>query len=201
MTRDIASGEIVWRGKGIINPFAEDGRLVKLEDYPKLKRFLEDRREQIAGRHVAEKSPQNWYRTIDRIYPELTYREKLLIPDIRGDASIIHEPGQLYPHHNLYFVTSSDWDVRALQAVMRSGIARLFVSLYSTKMRGGYLRFQAQYLRKIRLPHWHSVPEIVQHRLADAARTNDAGEIGTLVAGLYGLSSAELRLIGGEASA
>jgi hypothetical protein len=84
---------------------------------------------------------------------------------------------------------------------MRSGIARLFVSLYSTKMRGGYLRFQAQYLRKIRLPHWHSVPEIVQHRLADAARTNDAGEIGTLVAGLYGLSSAELRLIGGEASA
>ena len=201
MTRDIAAGEIAWRGKGIINPFAEDGRLVKLEDYPKLKRFLEDRREQIAGRHVAEKNPQNWYRTIDRIYPELTYREKLLIPDIRGDASIIHEPGQLYPHHNLYFVTSSDWDVRALQAVMRSGIARLFVSLYSTKMRGGYLRFQAQYLRKIRLPHWHSVPEPVQHRLADAARKNDAGEIGALVAGLYGLSSAELRLIGGEACA
>lgn len=201
MTRDIADGEIAWRGKGIINPFAEDGRLVKLEDYPKLKRFLEDRREQIAGRHVAEKSPQNWYRTIDRIYPELTYREKLLIPDIRGDASIIHEPGQLYPHHNLYFVTSTDWDVRALQAVMRCGIARLFVSLYSTKMRGGYLRFQAQYLRKIRLPHWHSVPETVQHRLADAARKNDAGEIGALVAGLYSLSSAELRLIGGEACA
>jgi hypothetical protein len=201
MTRDIAADEIAWRGKGIINPFAEDGRLVKLEDYPRLKRFLEDRREQIAGRHIAEKNPQNWYRTIDRIYPELTYREKLLIPDIRGDASIIHEPGQLYPHHNLYFVTSSDWDVRALQAVMRSGIARLFVSLYSTKMRGGYLRFQAQYLRKIRLPHWHSVSETVQHRLADAVRKNDAGEIGAVVAGLYGLSSAELRLIGGEASA
>jgi hypothetical protein len=201
MTRDIASGEIAWRGKGVINPFADDGRLVKLEDYPKLKRFLEDRREQIAGRHVAEKSPQNWYRTIDRIYPDLTWKEKLLIPDIRGDASIIHEPGQLYPHHNLYFVTSSEWDVRALQAVMRSGIAKLFVSLYSTKMRGGYLRFQAQYLRKIRLPHWHSVPEAVQHRLAEAARKNDADQIGELVAALYGLSIAELRMIGGEASA
>jgi hypothetical protein len=201
MTRDIASGEIAWRGKGVINPFADDGRLVKLEDYPKLKRFLEDRKEQIAGRHVAEKSPQNWYRTIDRIYPDLTWKEKLLIPDIRGDASIIHEPGQLYPHHNLYFVTSSEWDVRALQAVMRSGIARLFVSLYSTKMRGGYLRFQAQYLRKIRLPYWHSVPEAVQHRLAEAARKNDADQISELVAALYGLSNAELRLIGGEASA
>ena len=201
MTRDVASGEIAWRGKGIINPFSEDGRLVKLEDYPRLKRFLEDRREQIAGRHVAEKNPQNWYRTIDRIYPGLTYREKLLIPDIRGNASIVHEPGQLYPHHNLYYVTSSEWEVRALQAVMRSGIARLFVSLYSTKMRGGYLRFQAQYLRKIRLPHWHAVPEPVQHRLAEAARKNDTEEIGELVATLYGLSSAELRLIGGEASA
>ena len=68
-------------------------------------------------------------------------------------------------------------------------------------MRGGYLRFQAQYLRKIRLPHWHSVPEPVQTRLAEAARKNDADQIGELVAALYGLSSAELRLIGGEASA
>ena len=201
MTRDITSGEIAWCGKGVINPFADDGRLVKLEDYPRLKRFLEDRREQIAGRHVAEKSPHKWYRTIDRIYPELTWKEKLLIPDIRGDASIIYEPGQLYPHHNLYFVTSSEWDVHALQAVMRSGIARLFVSLYSTKMRGGYLRFQAQYLRKIRLPHWHTVPEVVRQRLAEVSHKNDAEEIGELVATLYGLSSAELRLIGGEASA
>ena len=39
-----------------------------------------------------------------------------------------------------------------MQAVLLSGIARLFMSIYSTKMRGGYLRFQAQYLRRIRVP-------------------------------------------------
>ena len=26
-------------------------------------------------------------------------------------------------------------------------------------MRGGYLRFQAQYLRRIHIPHWKDVPE------------------------------------------
>ncbi|WP_197676882.1 hypothetical protein [Erythrobacter sp. HL-111] len=68
-----------------------------LEDFPKLRAYLEERKEQIADRHVAEKNPRGWYRTIDRIYPELTYREKLLIPDIKGDASIVYEKGELYP--------------------------------------------------------------------------------------------------------
>ena len=86
MTRDILDGHVAWRGKGIVNPFGDDGKLVDLEDFPKLRTYLGEHREQIAGRHVAEKNPRDWYRTIDRIYPELTYREKLLIPDIKGDA-------------------------------------------------------------------------------------------------------------------
>jgi hypothetical protein len=39
-----------------------------------------------------------------------------------------------------------------LQAVLLSAVTRLFVATYSTKMRGGFLRFQAQYLRRIRIP-------------------------------------------------
>ena len=46
-------------------------------------------REQIAGRHVAMKAPSNWYRTIDRIYPEIAAKPKLLIPDIKGAANIV----------------------------------------------------------------------------------------------------------------
>ncbi|MCB1468116.1 MAG: modification methylase PaeR7I, partial [Rhizobiaceae bacterium] len=139
-----------------------------------------------------------WYRTIDRIYPELTHREKLLIPDIKGDASIVYEEGKLYPHHNLYFITSDEWDVHALQAVMRSGIARLFVSLYCTKMRGGYLRFQAQYLRKIRIPQWQDVSADLRQRLADYAETNDRHALNEIVSQLYGLTPAELNLIEGK---
>lgn len=198
MTKDILEGHVQWRRKGVINPFGDDGKLVSLEDYPKLKRYLEERYEQVAKRHVATKSPQNWYRTIDRIYPDLARREKLLIPDIKGDASIVYEGGKLYPHHNLYFITSDEWDVHALQAVMRSGIARLFVSLYSTKMRGGYLRFQAQYLRRIRLPLWESVSVEMRDRLKRFSETNDRHELNEIVASLYGLSANEMNLIEGD---
>jgi hypothetical protein len=37
-----------WRGQGVINPFAETGGLVDLRDYPRLRRYLEARREVIA---------------------------------------------------------------------------------------------------------------------------------------------------------
>ena len=56
MTRDIGSGEVKWRGLGIVNPFADSGGLVNLNDYPRLKKYLEQRRDQIAKRHVAQKS-------------------------------------------------------------------------------------------------------------------------------------------------
>ena len=195
MTRDILDGHVAWRGKGVVNPFGEDGKLVPLSAFPRLRTYLEARREQIAARHVAEKNPNGWYRTIDRIYPEIASREKLLIPDIKGDASIVYEEGKLYPHHNLYFITSDDWDVRALQAIMRSGIARLFVALYCTRMRGGYLRFQAQYLRKIRVPRWQDVSTELRARLREISETPDRHCLNEIVSDLYGLRKKELNLI------
>jgi hypothetical protein len=195
MTRDIDSGTVKWRGNGIVNPFGDDGRLVDLERFPKLKAYLEARREQIAGRHVAQKAPANWYRTIDRIYPELARQPKLLIPDIKGDAHIVYEHQGLYPHHNLYFVTSQDWDLQALQAVLMSGIARLFVAAYSTKMRGGYLRFQAQYLRRIRIPRWSQVPADIRQRLKIAAESHDRIACNRAVFQLYGLSEKEQKTL------
>lgn len=197
-TRDIDSGLVLWRGQGVINPFGDDGRLVNLQNFPRLRRYLEQRKDQIAKRHVAQKAPANWYRTIDRIYPELAKRPKLLIPDIKGEANIVYEEGQLYPHHNLYYITSDHWDIRALQAVLLSGIARLFVATYSTKMRGGYLRFQAQYLRRIRLPKWQDVPPAMKRRLVAAASTKDVGACNAAAFELYGLSQAEQAALTGD---
>lgn len=197
-TKDIMTGEVQWRGQGVINPFAELGGLVDLDEYPRLRRYLEARREVIARRHCAQKTPANWYRTIDRITPALAARPKLLIPDIKGEAHIVFEGGELYPHHNLYFVTSDDWDLRALQAVLLSAITRLFVATYSTKMRGGFLRFQAQYLRRIRIPRWADVPEPLRRELAEAAVKRDVQVCNQAVFKLYGLSHEERSALGGN---
>lgn len=200
MTRDITSGRVVWRGYGVVNPFIDGpgSGLVDLADYPRLKRYLEARRTEISGRHVAQKAPANWYRTIDRITAALASKPKLLIPDIKGQAQIVYEDGQLYPHHNLYFVTAEDWDLHALQAVLLSAVARLFVASYSTKMRGGFLRFQAQYLRRIRIPYWKDVPPALRRDLKRAAEDLDLAACNRAAFLLYGLSLEEAAALGGS---
>jgi hypothetical protein len=197
-TRDILSGEVHWRGQGVINPFTDDGPLVDLRNYPRLRRYLETHKDVIAGRHCAQKAPSNWYRTIDRITPSIAKKQKLLIPDIKGEAHIVFEPGKLYPHHNLYYIISEVWDLRALQAVLLSGITRLFVATYSTKMHGGFLRFQAQYLRRIRLPYWHKVPEELREELKEAAQKRDLQACNRATFKLYGLSREEQAALGGN---
>ena len=197
-TKDIATGEVLWRGEGVINPFSESGGLVNLEDFPRLRRYLDARQEVIAGRHCAKKAPNKWYRTIDRINPSLTTKPKLLIPDIKSEAHIVFEDGNLYPHHNLYYITSDDWDLRALQAVLLSAVTRLFVATYSTKMRGGFLRFQAQYLRRIRIPHWVDVPGPLRIELAEAAIKRDIQACTKAVFKLYGLNRDERTALGGN---
>lgn len=197
-TKDIASGEVRWRGLGVINPFADDGALVDLQKYPRLRAYLEARKDTIAGRHCAKKAPGRWYRTIDRIWPELAAHPKLLIPDIKGEAHIVFEQGELYPHHNLYFITSDRWDLRALQAVLLSSLTRLFISTYSTQMRGGYLRFQAQYLRRLRLPEWESVSDSLRQHLIEAAQQRNPIACNEAVFSLYNLSAKERAALGGN---
>jgi len=191
-TRDIASGEVNWLGKGIVNPFKDDGGLVNLSDYPKLNSYLEARRPIISGRHCAQKNPRNWYRTIDRITPSLLSRHKLLVPDIKGQSHVVYEDGRFYPHHNLYYIVSEEWDLRSLQAVLLSSLSRAFISAYSTKMRGGFLRFQAQYLRRIRIPRWSSLSDPMKMELADAAVSRNIAACDEVVCRLFGLTDDDL---------
>ena len=116
----------------------------------------------------------------------------------RPHTAIVYEDGHLYPHQNLYYITSAVWDLNALGAVLRSGIARLFISIYSTKMRGGYLRFQAQYLRRITLPPWQDVPKAIKSALIEAAEADDQFACNRAVFRLYGLSDQEKAALGGN---
>ena len=150
----------------------------------------------ICKRNVAKRNSDRWYRTIDRITPQLTHTPKLLIPDIKDEANIVYEEGRFYPHHNLYFITSDTWDLKALQTVLLSDITRLFITTYSTKMRGGYLRFQAQYLRRIHVPHWQDVPEKIRVRLRAAAEKRDIAACNAVTFELYQLTPEERSIVG-----
>lgn len=179
MASDVTNQEIEWSGKYLLNPFApeDDGSLVDLVRYPGLKSYLERHEEQLRGRHVAKGKADRWYRTIDRIWPELMARPKLLIPDIQGSTTIGLDPGEYYPHHNLYFITSNTWNLKALKALLRSTIVYDQVKAHSVQMRGGSLRFQAQTLRRIRIPNIASLNTGLIERLAAVSASRDQAEI------------------------
>ena len=189
--RDVREdGTVVWSGAALVNPFESDGQLVDLARYPRLRAYFDAHENALRARHVGRRDPERWYRTIDRIAPGLASRPKLLVPDIKGGAVVAYDGGHLYPHHNLYVVTSDEWDLRALQAVLRSRVAEFQVAAYAVRMRGGYLRFQAQYLRRVRLPRWENVPPALRCRLAEAAVcTRDACD--DAACELYQLTTAE----------
>jgi len=65
-------------------------------------------------------------------------------------------------------------------------------------MRGGFLRFQAQYLRRVRVPHWKDVPRSLQKALREAAVTGDREAANRATYKLYGLSEAERELIAAD---
>ena len=156
MNRDTKSGNMNWSGTFLVNPWESDGTLVDLEKYPKLRAYFETHAEKLLNRNVAKRQASersgSWYRTIDKVDSSLTGKQKLLFPDMKMTTHPVLETGETYPHHNLYYVVSEEWDMKVLGGLLLSKVAEFFVDCYAVKMRGGTLRFQSQYLRRIRVP-------------------------------------------------
>lgn len=172
MREDIEQGKVKNGRRCIINTFEAKGT-IDLKNYPRLNNYFSTHSAAIKRRHVAQKNKTGWFRTIDRVYPDLVSRPKLLIPDIAGANEVVYEAGRYYPHHNLYFLISDGWDLEVLGGLLSSRVALFFVWCYAVKMRGGYLRFQAQYLRRIRVPHPESLSEDLRRRIKAAFRKRD----------------------------
>ena len=141
----------------------------------------------IRKRYVAQKASANWFCTIDRVYPDLVGRPKLLIPDIAGANEVAYDKGRFPPHHNLYFVTSDLWDLEILGGLLSSRVALFFVWSYAVKMRGGYRRFQAQYLRRIRLLAPDSREATLRAQIKKAFRQRDFATLDELALKAYGI--------------
>jgi len=187
-TKDIRKGQVEWGGNFVLNPFQADGSLVDPDEYPKFRAYIERHRELIQKRNVAGGNPKGWFRTIERIHANLTNTPKLLIPDIKGSAHVVLESGHYYPHHNLYFVTSETWDLKVLQMILSSRVAHAFIAAYSPRTRGNFLRFQAQYLRRIRIPRFEHLSKFLQKETLAVAQSSSQDEKDTLVQRLYDLS-------------
>lgn len=184
MARDIGTGEVAWSGNYLVNPWDAEG-LIDLEAWPRTREYLGAHRERLAARHTAQRG--SWHKTIDHVIDGLQDRPKLYVPDFKDAIFPVLDEGGTYPHHNLYWVTSESWDLRVLGGLLLSDVANLFIEAYSVRMRGGFLRFQAQYLRRIRLPRLGDVGTEVAAALARAFEERDRAAATRSALPLYGL--------------
>lgn len=183
---DTGSGVVQWQGRYLVNPW-KDGSPVDLDDYPRLKSYYLAHAASLKARHVAKKRPEYWYRTIDRVDPSLVTRQKLVLPDLKARSHPVLADGTFYPHHNLYFVLSDVWELEVLGGLLLSDVANLFVGTYCVRMRGGCYRFQAQYLRQIRVPRPESLSKHDRHALACAFADRDVERATGLALRVYGI--------------
>jgi adenine-specific DNA-methyltransferase len=183
---DTSFGSPGWSGGYLVNPWDSQG-LVDLARYPRLRRYFDRHADRLRARHVARRRPAQWYRTIDRVDPDLRARPKLVLPDLKAAAHPVLDEGSYYPHHNLYYVVSDSWDLEVLGGLLLSDIANLFVGAYCVKMRGGCYRFQAQYVRRIRVPDPTSISRPDAKALAHSFVTRDREAATAIALRLYGV--------------
>ncbi len=191
LVRDIAEGALKWSGHFLVDPWDSDG-LVNLAEFPRLKRYCEDHASELKKRHTAIKNFHGWYRTIDRVNHSLTTKPKLYIADIKAHLVPVLDCGETYPHHNLYYIQSDEWDLEVLGGLLMSALGQFFVESYGVRMRGGYLRFQAQYLRRIRVPSPSALTRTQREQLREAFRARNKQRATELALQVYGLTAGQL---------
>jgi adenine-specific DNA-methyltransferase len=84
-------------------------------------------------------------------------------------------------------MTARFWDLRVLGGLLLSRVAQAFVEAYAVKMRGGTLRFQAQHLRKIRVPDPNTIDESDKTALSEAFDCRDVEAATSAALRVYGL--------------
>lgn len=154
---------------------------------PRLSAYLAAHRVQLEGRHVVQRNPAAWHRTIDKVDEQLYRRPKLHIPDSKNTLFPVLDCGETYSDHNLYFITSDIWDLEVLGGLLLSDVGTFFVACYGVRMRGGYLRMQAQYLRKIRVPVPASITSSQADALRHTFRSRDVAAATATAVAVYGI--------------
>lgn len=188
MVSDVRQGHLDWSGHYLVSPWKADGQgLIDLNDFPKLRRYFGENVDGLKARNIAKRQSEDWFRTIDRVHPALLKQHKLLLPDIKAEIHPVLDEGTIYPHHNLYYVVSRDWDLEVLGGLLLSRVSQMFIEAYAVRMRGGYLRFQAQYLRRIRVPSLAKLKRAHVEDLRVAFNTRDVALATDIALQLYEL--------------
>lgn len=160
VSEDIKNGSISWGQHYILNPydFHGDSEMIDLAKFPKTAAYFKNNENRLKARYCARGNGEDWFRTLDKMNHKVFKSAKLLLPDIQSGGNVaLDEYGEFYPHHNVYWITSAIWNLKALCVILRSSFVTDQIRRVSVQMRGGSIRYQAQNLRNVHIPAWESI--------------------------------------------
>ncbi|MBN8589361.1 MAG: Eco57I restriction-modification methylase domain-containing protein [Rhodothermia bacterium] len=170
---DLKNNTFKWTENYLINPY-DNGELCDLENYPHLQTYFNDNKQTLLQRHTAKKTPNKWYKTIDKIKPELLSKPKLLLPDLTGNKFLFIDNGKFYPHHNLYYITADNISsLKILASILMSDFIKHQMSQIGIRMNGGLPRFQSQVLRQLKIPNINGLGNADRENLIKAYDRQD----------------------------
>ncbi|MDX2246791.1 MAG: Eco57I restriction-modification methylase domain-containing protein [Bacteroidia bacterium] len=182
LAKDLKNNSFEWSGNYILNPFSSNGGLINLNEYPNAKKYFDSNKELLEKRHIAQKNPLAWYKTIDKISPTLTNVNKILLPDLSGNSHLFIDRGNYYPHHNLYYITGSYYNkLIILATLLMSDFVKNQLLELGNKMNGGYPRWQSQNLKRLRIPIIDSIPQKIIELLTEAYHARDYASINKII--------------------
>ena len=143
--QEVRSGEVVWRGRHVIAPFDEAGKIIEIEEYPLFEARLQRFSERLLARYIVRNGAV-WYRTIDKVLPAVWSAPKLLIPEIAKVPRVAIDRSGAVPSHGTYAVFSDSLDVEDVYERLRDGKLAKALAPIAPKVKGQYTRCYRRFL-------------------------------------------------------
>jgi len=146
--QEIIHGDIRWRGRRVISPFDERGKIVELDQYPLLAARLQRFSSRLRARYIV-RNGAIWYRTIDKVLPAAWSPPKLLIPEIAKSPRVAIDHTGTVPSHGIYAVFSHSLDIEDVYDRLRDGKLAKALAPIAPKVKGRYTRCYRRFLAMI----------------------------------------------------
>ncbi len=201
--RDIKRWQVEWGGLYVI--FTRRG--TDIEKYPAIKHYLEQFREDLEPKKNPKQKKgrkagsYKWYEIQDNIaYYKEFEQPKIIYPDIAKEPKFTWDENDFFLGNTAYIMPSSE---KWLVGFLNSRTVWWFYSNISSTIRGGFVRFIAQYMKQLPIPKVsssmeNSISGNIDKLLGDleTLQVNHLEqEIDARVASLYNLSEEEYTLI------
>ena len=186
-----------WSGRS-----TDEAEEVFANTYPAIHAHLQTLRDRLIERY--DQGKYFWELRACAYWEEFE-KPKIVYPDIAQGAEFAYDDGGYFLGNTLYLLPTKEmW----LLGILNSKVVFWFYTKTSTQIRGGFVRFIAQYVSQIPIPDINPSQKALLENLVDkilAAKRTDADEdiaalenkIDRVVYSLYDLTSEEIAIVEG----